>query len=451
MEKLFKIEILFAFFSVLFGLLILFVTPPFQTPDEVNHFLRAYSVSDGNIIDIKINNDAGNYLPADIDKFISSGSALFVPEPIKISKDDIKNSKAINITETNKFYEYNNTVLYSPIAYMPQAVGIKSAQIFTNLIYWIFTAGRIFNLLFYIILGYFAIKSIPFLKWTTVLIMLLPMNLSLAASLSPDAVLLSLCILYFSKILEYTFDKNYELNWQKISLLGALAILISLIKQSWLFVLFVLIIPKNKWGKDYWTKLSAILIPSFLVTLIWTKFAASLYFPLNNSNPSEQTKYIISHTINYIIVLFKSLIYQSRCLFRECIGVLGWLNILFKPVFYIITPIFGILNVIFCKNNFKDEFKLPKINNIVLISLILLIITYLCTTIYVSYTPVAFGKIIGLQGRYFEILLLPFAAFIALNIKTQKINKFIVSANIIYLITFYIYIVLKLNRTFWLI
>lgn len=452
MNKFLKPENIFILLALICGLFILFITPPFQTADETNHFLRSYSISSGNIKDKLYNSSAGNFLPKEINTFINivATGGLLLSTPHKINKDTITQSKKIKINAENKYYEFPNTVLYSPIAYAPQTAGVATAKTFTNSLYWMFIFGRIFNLIFYILLGYFAIKSIPLLKWVVILILLLPMNLSLAASFSPDPVLLSLSILYFSKILQYTFDKNNEINWQRVLILSILAITISLIKQSWLFVLFALIIPKNKWGKNYFLKLSAILLPSLFCMLLWTKIATSVYIPLNGASPQEQTKYLLTHPFTYIITFYKSISHHGKYLYYQVIGALGWLNIYLTREFYIAAPIFGIINTIFSKNKSDDNFKLPLLNNIILFALTIIIFVYICTTIYLSYTPPGDKQIIGLQGRYFEMLLLPFAAFIALNIKTKQPNKFIVSANIIYLIVLLIYLFSKLHRSFYI-
>lgn len=45
-----KIENIFILFALLFGLLFVFVTPPFQSVDEQAHFFRAYGISSGQFV-----------------------------------------------------------------------------------------------------------------------------------------------------------------------------------------------------------------------------------------------------------------------------------------------------------------------------------------------------------------------------------------------------------------
>lgn len=43
----------FLFIFLLFGTLMVFLTPPFQVPDEINHFYRAWQVSTGSFSPVK--------------------------------------------------------------------------------------------------------------------------------------------------------------------------------------------------------------------------------------------------------------------------------------------------------------------------------------------------------------------------------------------------------------
>ncbi|HUM48352.1 MAG TPA: DUF2142 domain-containing protein, partial [Chitinophagales bacterium] len=54
------------------GAIFIAVTPPFQAPDEPEHFYRAYKISEGYLIGQQQDNRAGGYLPqslVDISKF----------------------------------------------------------------------------------------------------------------------------------------------------------------------------------------------------------------------------------------------------------------------------------------------------------------------------------------------------------------------------------------------
>lgn len=45
----------FLILAITFGILLIIVTPPFQAPDEYNHYYRAIGISNGDLVPIKIN------------------------------------------------------------------------------------------------------------------------------------------------------------------------------------------------------------------------------------------------------------------------------------------------------------------------------------------------------------------------------------------------------------
>ncbi len=65
-NKLYKPQKIFLFISIIWGVLTIFVIPPFQVPDEPNHFLRAYQIADGNFIPKTLNNQVGGFIPINI-------------------------------------------------------------------------------------------------------------------------------------------------------------------------------------------------------------------------------------------------------------------------------------------------------------------------------------------------------------------------------------------------
>ena len=70
--KSFKIEKLYIYIFLIFGLLFVFLIPPFQAPDEDSHFKRSYSISNLDIYPVNKNKTAGNYFPKEMLKYIDN-------------------------------------------------------------------------------------------------------------------------------------------------------------------------------------------------------------------------------------------------------------------------------------------------------------------------------------------------------------------------------------------
>lgn len=56
-------EKVFIVFGVIFGIAFSFITPPFQVPDEYNHFYRAFQISELKVIAERRQNLVGGFLP----------------------------------------------------------------------------------------------------------------------------------------------------------------------------------------------------------------------------------------------------------------------------------------------------------------------------------------------------------------------------------------------------
>ena len=53
--------------ALTFGLLVIFITPPFQVPDEINHFYRAWQLSEGQFLPVKNDARVGGFIPKSVD------------------------------------------------------------------------------------------------------------------------------------------------------------------------------------------------------------------------------------------------------------------------------------------------------------------------------------------------------------------------------------------------
>lgn len=440
MNKIFCPERVFLFLGIFFGVMIMIFTPPFLYPDENAHFYRTLGIIDGQIVVQKPDEEhSGSFLPKSVHElekatkfydFLTDRDCL----KEKISFKDISEASSYTKNGEKIFINHINTALYSPVAYMPQVTGMKFMEMFTPSLLYIMFGGKIFNFLFYLILGFFAIRSLPFLKWVGVLILLAPINLSLAGSLSTDPVLLSSSMLFFAKILQYSVGDDSKIGWKQVVLLAVLAFIIGQVKQNFLIVFFVFLIPKKKFCGGYFVKMATVVVPSVVLSLVWGKIASSVLVPGNGAKPVEQAVYILSHPIEYLQTFLRTSRIFSRML-REMVGVLGWLNIRLDWWAYGLYYIFFVLNVFFSidvESKGREMFSLKQ--KLIILSLSLLIIFVVSTNMYIVWSHVGADLIDGIQGRYFASVLLPAAAFFSIMLPARKSCFLIQGSTILFLI-----------------
>lgn len=440
MNKIFCPERVFLFLGIFFGVMIMIFTPPFLYPDENAHFYRSLGILDGQIVVQKTDEEhSGSFLPKSIHDFENRTKFYdFLTDrdclKEKISFKDISEASSYTKNGEKIFINHINTALYSPVAYMPQVTGMKFMEMFTPSLLYIMFGGKIFNFLFYLILGFFAIRSLPFLKWVGVLILLAPINLSLAGSLSTDPVLLSSSMLFFAKILQYSVGDDSKIGWKQVVLLAVLAFIIGQVKQNFLIVFFVFLIPKKKFCGGYFVKMATVVVPSVVLSLVWGKIASSVLVPGNGAKPVEQAVYILSHPIEYLQTFLRTSRIFSRML-REMVGVLGWLNIRLDWWAYGLYYIFFVLNVFFSidvESKGREMFSLKQ--KLIILSLSLLIIFVVSTNMYIVWSHVGADLIDGIQGRYFASVLLPAAAFFSIMLPARKSCFLIQGSTILFLI-----------------
>lgn len=140
-----KPEFIFIIFSFIFGLIMMFVTPPYLVPDEAAHLMRACEVADGIMY---------NKAPAqnvECDRYIQKGMNFVRPE---------------------KMHQCTG---YSPVMYTFSALGLKAGMLWGGKV--MFYLGRFANLLAWIILTALAIRITPVFKFPFLFAALMPMTL----------------------------------------------------------------------------------------------------------------------------------------------------------------------------------------------------------------------------------------------------------------------------------
>jgi len=90
--------------------------------------------------------------------------------------------------------------------------------------------GRFFNLILFALAGYFAIKVTPVLKWGFLLLLLTPISLFTAASVSGDALTIGVSFLLTAIFLSCALDESVNFDRTRGIAIFVLASLLSLAK-----------------------------------------------------------------------------------------------------------------------------------------------------------------------------------------------------------------------------
>lgn len=431
LEKI-RPEIFFLYFSLFFGIFILIVTPPFQVPDEINHFYKAYQISEGNFVSIKQDNRLGGYVPESVVKTTQPFLRLRWNENNKIEKAIILQQLKISLSAEEKvFVDFPNTGLYSFVTYAPQALSIFISRSLSLPPLWIFYLSRLFALVFWVFCIFYAIKIIPVYKWLFCLIALLPMSLFVNMSLSGDVVTNALAFVLIAYILQLAFGEK-KVTTINFLIIAALTILLALSKIVYVPLIFIfLIIPKQKFiSTNIFYFLSSILfLVAGLTVFLWSKVISGLYIPyaaynvnfrdgatlVNGANMHEQLLYIFTHGFYFFDVIHDSLIKAFDMYFTGYIGTFGWLDT-HLPKWLIYFSYLIIVFVAIANNDQKIKFSL-KNKGVLFLSFIASLVLLLLSQ-HLTWDVVGGDRIVTIQGRYL-IPILPSLFMLCYNLRSN--------------------------------
>ena len=193
------------------GLVMVLVVPALAGIDEPYHYLRAWSISDGDLVPDKGDlpggvRGGGTCVPATITRQLFDIRRPYLEHliPNYDGSDPLKATKACpeNVGERVVFVDMATFAWYTPMSYAPQvfavAIGrLTGAGVSTQLV-----LARLASLAAYLALCAWAVALAPRAKWALVAIALLPVSMFQAAtSLSPDGLTLAAVLLLIATAL----------------------------------------------------------------------------------------------------------------------------------------------------------------------------------------------------------------------------------------------------------
>ena len=418
----------FAVLAPLFGLLYVFATPPFQSPDEPQHFYRAYQVSELGIIGQKTTGKpeprAGGFLPKSL-KRVAELVLDDIPhnEERHVEPQAIKSALAVPLEpDDREFLEFPTNVLYSPVPYAPQALGIFLGRMFQAPPIVLLYLARLLNLAVWFVFVYAAIRVTPVHRWVFLLLALAPMSIAQAASASADALANGAAFLLVASIFEAAFSPAATMERSRRRAITGLSLVVTLCKPVYsLLPVLVLLIPAAKFGSPRkFKKAAASLLALCWGTLAaWSAAVSPLAVPLQQGvSSSGQLRLILTQPLRFLDAVRHMISTHFFHHLREFVGQLGWLDVALPfalAILYILVLIFAALA------DKTGEISVRARPKALGLAVVLVSAAAIVTTIYIVWNPVGAGGIEGVQGRYF----IPFGPLLLLLFYNRKISPLV--------------------------
>lgn len=416
-----KIEYLFVIIAMCTGLSLIFITPclTLYSWDDHIHLERMYSLFESGEVKTSKAFDYSRNLRLYMDSTPTSYEEF---NNIHNYLNDNSNITGTGIVNENKYISYSN------YTYIPSAIVIKIAKCLRLPYTMIFYLGKIINLLVYIGIMFFAIKRAKIGKKLLFVLGLLPSTIFLASQYSRDAIITAGIYLAISTFLN-CYCTSEKMDRKNLLIFIISIIVASLSKAIYVpYILLILLMPKEKFTEkknSKWIKLLVVIL--FIVSMSTFILPAANSSPGSvgdvrggNSSTGSQIEIIKTQPISFAKVFSKFTINELSTQFTYSQTLGRWCNfIIINGLKYYVLLIIILLCAI-CSD--KNE-KVEKIDKKLRISLILLAIFITCLiggSMYLSYTPVGYYTVTGVQSRYYIPLL--FGLYISFKQKNIKSN-----------------------------
>lgn len=414
-----RVENLFILFVLLFGIPMIFLIPPGAGYDEEDHLVRIWEMARGSLL-------PGQLGPQEMQYPIVFRDFAYRQQG---------NSGVIDAAYWEKYRrtslyedgivrrELDTKSVYSPPLLLPQAVAMRlfhrgeDSSALT-----LFYASRFASLISYLVLGWLSIRLLPDGKWILFVLALAPMALFQAATISPDAISNGIGFLFIAGSLRAAMQN--EPGWREAVGLLFLVFLLFLAKLNLipLVLLPFLIMPPGRFRQPrvYFFLLAGTVILFLLEVAGWNLIAAARSNPLmaNDANPKDQILYIAGYPFTFFINLIKDAITNGWTYFQGWINGYGyffWTPPLVIAVFFLLG-LGAALRIDSTREwiDAKDRLAFG----------VVFLAGYLATilSVYLTFTPPGVNYILGVQGRYFVVLVLPIFLAISSIARPNKLS-----------------------------
>jgi uncharacterized membrane protein len=395
---------LFAVLALTFGLALLFLTPPFQSPDEPEHFLRAYQVSEGTLMAPYREGRGGGDLPAAVVLSTTKFRRLDYRGDLKTSRAEILGvvREPFDLS-AREWAFFPNTAVYSPVSYAPQAAGILLARWAglspTAMLY----AGRLVNLLVFIALGVLALRLTPVLAHAIFLLLIMPMTVSLAASQSADTVTNGLAVLWTALVLREA-SRTGPFSRRSWAILSAVIAALALAKLAYVpLVVLVILIPAARFESvaRRVATLTALVVLAAAVSALWSATTPGLDARLIDRagvEPRAQWSGIVADPWSFARVLQATIERNWDFYVKSFVGRLGWIDVHLHPR---VVWAYLLALAVCCWPRVSEPVFRPRAVTIGLACAVVAVVVVLIAILdYVFWSAVNLGRVDGLQGRY---------------------------------------------------
>lgn len=405
-------------------LLLAFLTPPFEVPDEPQHFFRAYQLSTGAVWsrtqDGRKGWDLPASLPALVERFLGTNALhtarKATAQPLEATLAELQRPLDPGRTAFVAF----NTGSYSPLQYAPQALAILGGRLFEVGPLGLFYFARLANALTAGLLTIMALREFAVGGRFALLVALLPMTQYMTASCNPDAIIIASALILTAIATRFLTEGTW--SHARTAVLFVAGTALCSIKPVYVPVLFcgvaALLAPEAISARPIRRAVLCQLAAAALVfalTALWSWSVGTRGTPRTTEimahapggiDPQAQFVHLAQDPLKFLRIVARTFYFNGAFLWHSMVGQFGWLTIKLPASGYWLIGLAFPLAVV--SKQLSSPISIAGIAWVSLLAACSLLMTSLA--LYLTWTEVGGYKIEGIQGRYF-IPLLPLVGF----------------------------------------
>ncbi len=424
------------------GSMYLAVLAPLSAPDEVSHFISSYRLSN-TILGQPAADGKGHVYIRTQDAFVLDTDLN--PGESLAGQEETKDTQVLGQTLTEHTYrkihdtglsgtgtqEMETTVKppveTTPLAYLPQALGIVLGRLLglggLGLLY----LGRFGNLLFFAGITWYAMRQLPFGKEVLFGVTMLPMTLHLAASFSYDAMILSLSFLFSAVTLKLTYGAG-NVRKRDVALMAAVMGVLGPCKMIYGVLLgLCLLIPVKKFGNGRnWLLSAAAVLAVYAGAMILVnsatiaQYAAETESFVGWAGESGYTfEWVLHNPVKTLRIFYNTILEKGDYYHLTMMGNwLGNLDQVLDVPYVVILAMTFTLFFLAMKKPGGETVYLAGGRRAWALFLCLACVGAAMFSMFIAWTPASSSIVMGVQGRYF----LPFLPVFLMALKNNWIT-----------------------------
>jgi len=402
------LPILYLAWAMPFLVILAWLTPPFQNPDEAEHYLRAVQIARGEVFAFRLAGPTGESSPnsgGHSDPGIVAANTLFSHLPfqpqLRVHKANYDIAELITFGKDDVI-GFGNTAIYPPFLYIPDIFGIWFGELVSGKVITSLYLSRSANAVVALTISTLALLVARRTRSAIAALAMLPMTSALCVSASQDALIISLCLLVVGMV-DRAGTEQRPASLGELVVIGIAAALVCMARPPYAVIaLLPLAIRKRSSRRELLATLGI-----SACTLVWVVYSMkTASVPMHGADTPLQLRHLLHNPWAILPLAWHTMSGFGIGYIREFIGVLGWLDTPLPRWFMLAASAAlgaGVLGV--CASPSGPRPWLPVL-------VVILGSVAIFGAQYLTWTHPGAPFVDGVQGRYF----IPLAAVLTLSL-----------------------------------